>query len=193
MEPSVNPQPAPQPGPDSPPSLQPVPTNGYQPPVAVGPQSVYQPVPGTPSPSPPPDQLPYYQPPAQTYAPPEAPMATFQPATEEEHPDFVVAFLLSWLLGVFGADRFYLGYTGLGIAKLLTLGGLGIWAYIDVALLAFGKMKDKKGFPLKGYERNKGWVRALAIVHLVLLGLILIYLVFAVVTAIHNPSKFSTH
>jgi TM2 domain-containing membrane protein YozV len=55
------------------------------------------------------------------------------------------AFLLSYFLGSFGADRFYLGQTGLGIAKLLTCGGFGIWAIIDVILIGMGKMKDAEG------------------------------------------------
>ena len=55
------------------------------------------------------------------------------------------AFLLSYFLGYFGADRFYLGQTGLGIAKLLTCGGFGIWAVIDLVLIGMGKMKDAEG------------------------------------------------
>ena len=55
------------------------------------------------------------------------------------------AFLLSYFLGTFGADRFYLGQTGLGIAKLLTCGGLGIWALIDSIMIGMGKMKDAEG------------------------------------------------
>jgi TM2 domain-containing membrane protein YozV len=40
------------------------------------------------------------------------------------------ALLLSLLLGNLGIDRFYLGDIGLGVCKMLTLGGLGIWAII---------------------------------------------------------------
>ena len=52
---------------------------------------------------------------------------------------------MSWLLGCYGIDRFYLGYTGLGIAKLLTFGGCGIWAIIDLVLIGMGSMKDAEG------------------------------------------------
>lgn len=41
------------------------------------------------------------------------------------------ALILSILLGMLGIDRFYIGHNGLGIGKLLTCGGLGIWELID--------------------------------------------------------------
>ena len=55
------------------------------------------------------------------------------------------AILLSFFLGGLGVDRFYLGYTGLGILKLLTLGGLGIWALIDFIRIITGSLKPKDG------------------------------------------------
>lgn len=62
---------------------------------------------------------------------------------------WLVTLLLSVLAGTFAADRFYLGQIGLGILKLLTCGGMGIWALIDIILVATGKMTDSNGLPLR--------------------------------------------
>ncbi len=67
-----------------------------------------------------------------------------------EKKSFVAALLLSILLGGMGIDRFYLGYIGLGILKLLTGGGCGIWWLIDVVLIATKKLPDAQGNPLEG-------------------------------------------
>jgi TM2 domain-containing membrane protein YozV len=69
------------------------------------------------------------------------------PATEQR--SWMVTLLLSIFLGSFGIDRFYLGYIGLGIAKLLTAGGCGIWWLIDLIFIITGKMVDAEGQPLK--------------------------------------------
>ena len=56
------------------------------------------------------------------------------------------AILLSFLFGGFGADRCYLGYTCLGIVKLFSLGGLGIWSIIDLILLTSGTLLPNGGY-----------------------------------------------
>ena len=43
----------------------------------------------------------------------------------------IIALIISILFGYLGIDRFFIGDTGLGVGKLLTCGGGGIWAIID--------------------------------------------------------------
>jgi len=68
---------------------------------------------------------------------------------EQSDKEWLVAVLLSWFVGTLGIDRFYLGYTGLGIAKLLTFGGCGVWSLIDAILITVGSVKDPQGRPLR--------------------------------------------
>ncbi len=42
--------------------------------------------------------------------------------------------VLSWFLGFLGADRFYKGQIGLGLLKIVTFGGFGIWYLIDAII-----------------------------------------------------------
>lgn len=58
---------------------------------------------------------------------------------------WTVALVLSLLFGWLGVDRFYLGQIGLGIAKFLTAGGLGVWWVIDLVLIALRRAKDSEG------------------------------------------------
>ena len=55
------------------------------------------------------------------------------------------ALILSILVGGFGVDRFYLGYTGMGILKLLTGGCFGILWIIDIVNIATGKLGPADG------------------------------------------------
>ena len=61
--------------------------------------------------------------------------------------DWTTLLILSVLLGGLGVDRFYAGHIGLGVLKLLTIGGCGIWALIDISMVATGKFTDADGLP----------------------------------------------
>ncbi|WP_432903770.1 TM2 domain-containing protein [Micromonospora matsumotoense] len=61
---------------------------------------------------------------------------------------WVVALLLCFFVGVLGAHRFYTGKVGTGVLQLITLGGLGIWAFIDLIMILVGAFRDKQGQPL---------------------------------------------
>jgi TM2 domain-containing membrane protein YozV len=63
----------------------------------------------------------------------------------KEWRDSLVTMILSWIGGELGVDRFYRGQIGLGILKLITAGGVGIWWLVDaiIATDRFGKENRK--------------------------------------------------
>ncbi len=65
----------------------------------------------------------------QTYTP----TAAYVPQTGSK--DVVVAYLLWFFIGIFGAHRFYLGHAGMGILYLFTFGLFGIGWIIDAILM----------------------------------------------------------
>jgi TM2 domain-containing membrane protein YozV len=67
---------------------------------------------------------------------------------------YVTATYFSLFLGFLGVDRFYMGYVGLGILKLITFGGLGIWWLIDLIWIALGNAKTKSGVRLPRNEAD---------------------------------------
>ena len=50
--------------------------------------------------------------------------------------NWVLTLIMSIFFGGIGIDRFLMGHVGLGILKLLTGGGCGIWYFIDIILIA---------------------------------------------------------
>ncbi|MFJ8106977.1 TM2 domain-containing protein [Streptomyces sp. NPDC096132] len=63
----------------------------------------------------------------------------------------IVAGILTIFLGYLGIGRFYVGSVGIGIAQLLTCGGLGIWSLIDgILFLTSNDRTDAQGRVLRG-------------------------------------------
>lgn len=59
----------------------------------------------------------------------------------------LTAIFLSCTAGILGVDRFYLGYPVLGVAKLLTLGGAGLWVLTDLIALIINRLPPADGSP----------------------------------------------
>jgi hypothetical protein len=54
--------------------------------------------------------------------------------------EMIIAAILCFFLGYLGIHRFYLGYTTIGILQLITAGGCGIWASIDLIRILTGDL-----------------------------------------------------
>lgn len=85
---------------------------------------------------------------------------------------YLAAALLAWFFGFLGIDRFYLGYIGLGVIKLLTWGGFLIWWLVDFILILVGAMKDANGNELRRTPND--WIIVLvSVVASIILSIIL--------------------
>lgn len=60
----------------------------------------------------------------------------FQMLIAQDYKDPSTALILSIFLGSLGVDRFYIGDIGLGVVKLITAGGFGVWTIIDWFLIS---------------------------------------------------------
>ncbi|MBF0564172.1 MAG: TM2 domain-containing protein [Nitrospirae bacterium] len=60
----------------------------------------------------------------------------------------LIALLLCLFFGWAGGHRFYVNKMGTGIAMLLTGGGMGLWYFIDLVIIAQGAFKDKNNVPI---------------------------------------------
>jgi len=106
-------------------------------------------------------------------------LSTGKPIDLSRQRHFLAAFFFSFFFGLFGVDRFYMGKIWTGILKLLTFGGLGVWATIDLGQIISGSARDKQGNKLIDAEKYKTFAK-----RTVFITTLVIILIFAVSSAI---------
>jgi len=67
---------------------------------------------------------------------------------QESKKSRLVALLLCFFIGWAGAHRFYANKIGTGIIMLVTMGGFGIWYFLDIVMISMGSFKDKENLPI---------------------------------------------
>lgn len=72
-------------------------------------------------------------------------MRDVETLAKKMNPEWIITLLFVIFLGFLGVHRFYNGKIGTGILMIITLGGLGIWTFIDFIIIVMGRFKDSNG------------------------------------------------
>ena len=96
--------------------------------------------------------------------------------------DKLVLLILSYILGMLGVDRMYLGCWVSGFLKLITLGGLGIWYLIDLLLIMVNAYNFSTSPAIcSGYIWNKNTMEVAHYIATILIILFVLKIIFSFV------------
>lgn len=105
-----------------------------------------------------------------------------------------ILIILSYLFGIFGADRMYLGCYGTGIVKLLTLGGLGIWYFIDLLLITLNSFEKSSSISIcSNYVWEKASIEQAYYVSIIIIGLFVLKLLFGTLWRVTFGNIFNSN
>lgn len=105
--------------------------------------------------------------------------------TKQRH--YLAVFFLSFMWGVFGVDRFYLGKYWTGLFKLITAGGFGLWAMYDLIVIMSGSMRDKQGRSMLQFAEYKRFSYLTVLIFAIALAVVVLIngiLIIASITAL---------
>lgn len=80
-----------------------------------------------------------------------------EPQTNPSEQNFWKIFLLALFFGFLGVHRFVVGKTKTGILQLITFGGLGLWAFVDIVRILLGKFTDGKNQAIANSNPKAAW------------------------------------
>ena len=104
--------------------------------------------------------------------------------------DKVILIILSYLLGMFGVDRMYLGCWVSGFFKLITFGGLGIWYLIDLLMIIVNAYNFSEAPAIcGGYVWNKGTMEIAHYIATIILILFVIKIIVSFVLWMNSAGK----
>ena len=113
-------------------------------------------------------------------------IATPEIVMKQRH--FLAVFFFSLMWGFLGVDRFYMGKYGTGFLKLITIGGFGIWALADLKTVLSGKMRDREGNKMLGYDEYKKLALSTTILFF---GILVIFAIVSSISIVAAISGFS--